>query len=59
VAAITTTANGDSFITVMGNSRREVTIRVSPGLVAGGQESVVPMDGHLREGDVVVVGIKD
>ncbi|MGB8196903.1 MAG: peptidoglycan-binding domain-containing protein [Acidimicrobiales bacterium] len=59
VAAITTTANGDSFITVMGKSGREATIRVSPGLVAGGQESVLPLDGHLREGDEVVVGIKD
>jgi len=58
VAAITTTANGDSFITVIGKSRREVTMRVTPGLVAGGQESVVPHDAQLQSGDDVVVGIK-
>ena len=58
VAAITTTANGKSFITVIGKSRREVTMRVTPGLVAGGQESVVPLDAHLKSGDAVVVGIK-
>jgi len=54
VAAITTTANGKSFITVIGKSRREVTMRVTPGWWLE-QESVVPLDAHLKSGDAVVV----
>jgi peptidoglycan hydrolase-like protein with peptidoglycan-binding domain len=58
VSAITTTANGDSFITVMRKSGHQVNLNVTPGLVAGGQESVVPRGGHLSGGDDVVIGVK-
>jgi HlyD family secretion protein len=59
VSAITTTANGDSFITVLRKSGRQVNIGVTPGLVAGGQESVVPKDDRLKNGDDVVIGVKN
>ena len=59
VSAITTTANGDSFITVLQKSGHQVNISVTPGLVAGGQESVVPKDDRLEIGDDVVIGVKN
>jgi hypothetical protein len=56
ISAVVTTANGTSSITIVERSGRQRVIRVNPGLVAGGEESVSPIGADLALNDLVVVG---
>jgi HlyD family secretion protein len=56
VAAIVTTASGQSQVTVVKPSGKQVSVPVTPGLSAGGYVQVTPVSGHaLHAGDSVVV----
>lgn len=56
-AAVTTTANGTSFVTVVGRNGKTQDVRVRPGLTANGKEGVTPIDGVLVKGQQVVIGV--
>jgi multidrug efflux pump subunit AcrA (membrane-fusion protein) len=56
VAAIVTTASGQSFVTVVGPGGKQTKVRVTPGLSDNGDVQVTPVTaGTLAAGDNVVV----
>jgi hypothetical protein len=56
VSAVITDASGASSVTVV-NGPRKVSVPVQAGLAFAGQEVVRPIDGGLRAGDQVVIGL--
>lgn len=56
VAAIVTTAAGQSFIGIADAGGRTRQVQVMPGLVSGGQEAVSTARGGLAVGEQVVIG---
>jgi multidrug efflux pump subunit AcrA (membrane-fusion protein) len=55
-AALSATANGSTIIEVENEDGTLRTVRVEPGLAAGGLVEVTPIEGVLGVGDLVVVG---
>jgi multidrug efflux pump subunit AcrA (membrane-fusion protein) len=58
-AALSATANGSTILQVEEDDQTLRTVRVEPGLAAGGLVEVTPLEGELAEGDWVVVGRED
>jgi hypothetical protein len=56
VSAVITNASGASSVTVLHGSR-EVSIPVRAGLAYAGREVVSPINGGLRPGEEVVIGV--
>lgn len=56
VSAVITDAAGTSSVTVLDGSR-EVSVPVQAGLAFAGREVVRPIDGGLKVGDLVVIGV--
>jgi hypothetical protein len=56
VSAVVTDASGASSVTVLHGSRK-VSVPVQAGLAFGGHEVVRPIDGGLKVGDQVVIGL--
>ena len=56
VSAVITNASGASSVTVVRGSR-QVSLPVHAGLAYAGHEVVRPIDGGLRAGDQVVIGV--
>lgn len=57
-AALSATADGSTIVQVEEEGGTLRTVTVEPGLAAGGLVEVIPLDGELAEGDLVVVGIE-
>lgn len=55
-AAIFSSANGATYVTVTGRAGKTRRVRVRAGVSAGGLVAVVPVGGGLKAGDQVVVG---
>lgn len=55
-AALSATADGSTVLQVEEGDGTLRTVRVEPGLAAGGLVEVTPLDGELAEGNQVVVG---
>jgi multidrug efflux pump subunit AcrA (membrane-fusion protein) len=55
-AAIFSSANGATYVTVTGPAGTTRRVRVRAGVSAGGLVEVVPVGGGLKVGDRVVVG---
>ncbi|MEV8097680.1 peptidoglycan-binding protein [Kitasatospora sp. NPDC085879] len=59
VSAISAAADGRTVVTVYENGQRR-RVEVTPGTVGGGSAEVRPIiDGAVKEGDHVIVGVKD
>ncbi|GAA1403498.1 hypothetical protein GCM10009639_48410 [Kitasatospora putterlickiae] len=59
LSAISATADGRTVVTVYENGQRR-RVEVTPGTVGGGSAEVRPLtEGTLKEGDRVIVGVKD
>lgn len=58
-SALSATADGSTILQVENDDGTLRTLRVEPGLAAGGLVEVTPLDGDLAEGDQVVVGRED
>jgi hypothetical protein len=56
VSAVITDASGASSVTVV-NGSRKVSVPVQAGLAFAGREVVRPIDGGLKAGDQVVIGL--
>jgi hypothetical protein len=56
VSAVVTDASGASSVTVLHGSRQE-SVPVHAGLAFAGREVVRPIDGGLKAGDQVVIGV--
>ena len=56
-AALSATADGATRVEVEQPDGSTRFVEVEPGLAASGLVEVTPLDGHLREGDLVVVGL--
>jgi hypothetical protein len=56
VSAVVTDASGASSVTVLHGSR-QVSVPVQAGLAYAGREVVRPIDGGLKAGDQVVIGL--
>jgi hypothetical protein len=56
VSAVVTDASGASSVTVLHGSRQE-SVPVHAGLAFAGREVVRPIDGGLKAGDQVVIGL--
>jgi len=56
VSAVITGASGASSVTVL-NGKRQVSVPVHAGLAFAGREVVRPIDGGLKSGDQVVIGV--
>lgn len=56
LAAIWSTADGTTLVTVLGPGDRESHLPVTPGLSAEGFVELTGVDGDLHEGDLVLVG---
>lgn len=58
-AALSATGSGDTIVTVEDENGITHDVKVKPGLSApGGMVEITPVDGELREGDRVVVGVQ-
>jgi multidrug resistance efflux pump len=58
-AALSATADGSTILQVEDPDGTLRTVKVEPGLAAGGLVEVTPLEGELVEGDQVVVGRVD
>ncbi|MFF2350016.1 peptidoglycan-binding protein [Kitasatospora sp. NPDC058115] len=59
LSAVSATADGRTVVTVYENGQRR-RVEVTPGTVGGGSTEVRPLtEGTLKEGDQVIVGVKD
>ncbi|MER7702942.1 peptidoglycan-binding protein [Kitasatospora sp. NPDC097605] len=59
LSAVSATADGKTVVTVYENGQRR-RVEVTPGTVGGGSAEVRPLtEGTLKEGDQVIVGVKD
>ncbi|MFE7560370.1 peptidoglycan-binding protein [Kitasatospora sp. NPDC057500] len=59
LSAVSATADGRTVVTVYENGQRR-RVEVTPGTVGGGSAEVRPLgEGTLKEGDQVIVGVKD
>jgi hypothetical protein len=56
VSAVVTQASGASSVTVLQGSR-QVSVPVHAGLAFAGREVVRPVNGGLKVGDQVVIGV--
>jgi len=58
VAAISTSASNQTFVTLSVGGGRTKAVRVRLGVSSGGLQAVTPVrQGGLRPGDLVVLGI--
>ncbi|MET8697450.1 peptidoglycan-binding protein [Kitasatospora sp. NPDC004723] len=59
LSAVSATADGKTVVTVYESGQRR-RVEVTPGTVGGGSAEVRPLaEGGLKEGDQVIVGVKD
>jgi hypothetical protein len=58
-AALSATADGSTILQIEDDDGVLRTVKVEPGLAAGGLVEVTPLDGEIEEGDQVVVGRDD
>lgn len=58
-AALSATADGSTMLQIEDDDGALRTVKVEPGLAAGGLVEVTPLDGGIQEGDQVVVGRDD
>ena len=56
-AALSATADGSTRVEVEQPDGSTRFVRVEPGLAASGLVEITPLDGELKEGDLVVVGV--
>ena len=57
VAALSVNSVGQSRVQVQNSDRSTRYVTINPGLTAGGLVAVVPIEGNLNPGDLVVVGV--
>ncbi|MFN2484426.1 MAG: peptidoglycan-binding protein [Candidatus Limnocylindria bacterium] len=57
VSALSLAADGSTSVRKLVNDR-EISVRVRPGLSAGGFVEVTPIEGSLDAGDMVVIGLE-
>jgi peptidoglycan hydrolase-like protein with peptidoglycan-binding domain len=58
ITAVITTASDRSYVTVLRPRERLVDVTVTPGLIAGGRQSVTPVSGTFHQGEQVLIGVK-